>query len=138
MKFTRLLFVFVAMSIGLNAYAGMPPKPERCPSTNAIMNGDLAYAWVDNHGNYTVAQTSKYDTNDIWAFGFVSIKASSSEDALRVGKSWLKLLSGNPQPVALQEQNVWACIYNTWKGNYGLAITPLKATGIRTLHTIIV
>ena len=103
----------------------MPPRPENCPAVGNIKSAGLSYA-VPREKGYTVMQINQYGTNDNWLFGFSSVKANSSQEALSIGRQWLITLLGSPQPVAIPSQNVWACLYQTIQGSYGVTITPVN------------
>ena len=115
--------------VGLSAttYA-MPPRPETCPAVANIQAAGLSYSTIGTKG-YTVAQLNNYSTANTWVFGFTSIKANSTEDALKIGAELLSTLYGTPKPEPIVAYNLWACFYQTIQGNYGLAITPVNATG---------
>lgn len=112
--------------IGLNApsYA-MPPEPAKCPSVESIKSVGLSYASPDSDG-YMALQINKYNTNDKWLFGLTSIQASSSEEALSIGNQLLSTLFGSPIPTPISSQNIWACLYQTANGSYGVALTPIN------------
>ena len=120
-------FLVAALTmIGFNAPTfAMPPRPEQCPTVGNIKFAGLSYAVPGNDG-YTVAQFNNYATKDNWLFGFTSIKATSSQQALNIGRQWLSSLFGAPEPVAVTSQNVWACLYQTSNGDYGVALTPVN------------
>ena len=120
-------FVVAALTmIALNAptYA-MPQRPAKCPAVANIKFAGLSYATSGDEG-YTVAQFNNYSTNDKWLFGFTSIQAKSSQEALTIGRQLLGTLYGTPQPVAITSENIWGCLYETSQGYYGVALTPIS------------
>lgn len=122
----KILLSVIAVITCINSIAfAMPPKPAKCPSVSTIKSTGLAYAAPDS-GRYVVAQMSKYDTADTWIFAFVDIQAASSEEALQTGNQLLGTLSGTPLPIAVNSQNVWACLYLTTQGPYGITFTPVS------------
>ncbi len=121
----KSLLVALAL-IGVNApiYA-MPPQPAKCPSVANIKSAGLSYSSLDTDG-YVVAQFNKYSTNDTWLFGFASIQAKSSQEALSIGNQLLGTLFGSPKPTPIPSENLWACLYQTSQGSYGVALTPIN------------
>ena len=99
-------------------------KPAKCPRVINIKSEGLTYATLDTDG-YVVAQLSKYGTKDTWAFGFASIQATSSQEALSIGNQ-LGTLFGSPKPTPIPSENIWACLYQTTQGSYGVALTPVN------------
>jgi hypothetical protein len=124
--FNKKAYFAVLMFAGLNAtvYA-MPPKPTKCPGVDSIKSKEFSYVERGSDG-YTVIQNDKYDTSDSWIFGFTSIKSTSSQNALTVAYELLATLYGTPKPQPVESYNVWACLYKTTQGEYGVAITPVS------------
>ena len=119
-----LLAVLAVIGINAPIYA-MPPQPAKCPNVSNIKSGGLSYSALDTDG-YVVAQFNKYGTNDTWLFGFGSIQATSSQEALSIGNQLLKTLFGSPKPTPFPSENLWACLYQTSQGSYGVALTPVN------------
>ena len=115
----------------------MPPRPTSCPNFANIKAAGLSYAAPGKEG-YTVAQFDEYGTNDRWLFGFTYIKAKSSQSALGIGYQYLDTLFGKPEPMAITSENVWACLYKTQQGPYGIALTPVNTSAptMQALNTI--
>ena len=122
-----LLTVLAVIGINAPIYA-MPPQPAKCPNIANIKSGGLSYSTLDT-GGYVVAQFNKYGTNDTWIFGFASIQATSSQEALSIGNQLLRTLFGSPKPTPLPSENLWACLYQTSQGSYGIALTPVNMSG---------
>lgn len=133
----KISMLVALTTVGLNTVTyAMPPRPANCPSASIIKAAGLTYSIQESSGStYTVVQLNNYATKDKWLFGFASIKASSSQEALNIGNQLLATLYGAPQPVAITSENVWGCLYKTTKGDYGIALTPvdLSASLPRTL-----
>ena len=120
--FRLLCVTFLAGGFHTVLYA-IPFRPEKCPAAAQIKSEGLSYAEVGFQG-YTVAQFSDYGTNDAWLFGFTSIPAMSSQQALNVGHQRLSTLFGAPKPTIARSNNAWTCLYQTSNGFYGIAVTP--------------
>ena len=120
------LTVLALISLASATYA-MPPQPAKCPSVDSLKSSGLSYSSLGSKG-YTVAQFSNYGTNNKWLFGFTSIQATSAQNAMSIGYQLLDTLFGAPQPVPIESQNVWGCLYQTSQGAYGVALTPVNTT----------
>ncbi|KTC86057.1 MULTISPECIES: DUF4949 domain-containing protein [Legionella] len=129
MKQPIIRFSSFILAAGLfsQVFAEMPPRPDRCPSAAVIKSAGLAYAELDE-GEYTAYQFHNYGTSNIWAFGMTGIHASSTQEALAIGYQALISLNGNPAPIPVTTENVWACVYSNGAGLMSLAFTPLPVT----------
>lgn len=127
MNHKKPLLIALAL-IGMNAPThAMPSRPAKCPNVSSIKSAGLSYSSRDTDG-YVVAQFNRYNTNDTWLFGFASIKAGTSYEALNIGNQLLNTLYGSPQPQPIPSENIWACLYQTSQGTYGVALTPVNTS----------
>jgi hypothetical protein len=129
MKQVAIRFSSFVLAAGLcsQLFAEMPPRPARCPNVAIIKAAGLAYAELDE-GEYTTYQIHNYGTANIWAFGLTGIHANSNQEALSIGYQALISLNGNPTPIPITSENVWACVYSNSAGLMALAATPLPMT----------
>lgn len=114
----------------------MPPKPEKCPDVSAIKSVGVEVAERANDGTWVAGVLSNhYDTQDDWTFGMIKIRARNEDEALKKAAKGLGSLSFQHGPMAVEQYNVWACLYNTATGYPAVTINPAqglsKLVGIR-------
>ncbi|KTD38551.1 hemin binding protein [Legionella nautarum] len=137
-QFFRFSSFMLAAVFCSQIFAEMPPRPDRCPKAAVIKATGLAYAELDE-GEYTTYQIHNYGTANIWAFGLTGIHANSNQEALSIGYQALISLTGNPTPIPVTSENVWACVYSNGAGLMSLAITPLPVARLNKsfkLHSL--
>ena len=103
-----LLCTLAALSVTPITWA-QQPRPEGCPSINAIQTVGFDSAGKDND-HYSVCQTSNYDTSNKWTFVIWRVNASSQYEAYSKAIAALATLSGSPEPEYLNGHFV--CRYN--------------------------
>ena len=128
----RVFLSIILLSFTQWALAEMPPKPESCPSASALSSQPFFMAQQpEGMSGYVVMSLGKYRTNDAWAFLMGFIDADNILDALLIGNQQLPNISGTPDPVPYEEQEIWLCPYTVEGTDYqAVAITPLKAPDI--------
>jgi hypothetical protein len=135
-KFFSSALLSLALIFVQNAYADMPPKPAKCPSATSIASVGIELVEKDQNGTWAAGVLSNtYNTNDKWTFAVGPIVASNSSEARGKAIESLSSLSFNRGPIAVEQYNVWACLYRTDQGFMGVAVTP--AFGLKpALHLV--
>ena len=132
---SRSIYLFLFILLSNSLAFGLPPKPDKCPTTNSIKAAGLMSAEWDAVDNmYIAGQVNSYDTPTVnWAFA-ISIPnkaAVSVDDALIKARAVLPSLTGIPVPVAYEDK--WICMYNDLTGGFkAIAITPFSLASVRS------
>ncbi len=125
-KYLLLLLSFVFVT---SAWAGKPPKPEKCPSVDSIRQTSFIGAQKLTDGTYAAVQLGTYDTKDNWAFVVVEIPAVSPHDAISQAKGALSSLSFLNGPGFFAQNNIWVCVYKVDADLPVVALTPIPTGG---------
>ncbi len=118
---------FIATSLALLASQAlaMPPKPDKCPSVDALQNSKFEVAGVDYDGNWVAAlRQSNFDTQEAWSLVMLNLEANNEQEALVNATNQLSTLAYNQGPIASPEFESWYCIYNDAKGEKAITVTP--------------
>lgn len=110
------------------SFAKMPPKPETCPSLSALKGQAFFMAQKPQEApGFVAISLGRYQTKDNWAFLMAFIEADTMLQAIMTANQYLPNISGAPAPMPIEEQNIWACIYDVDGTPYkAVAVTPLS------------
>ena len=111
-----------------SAYANMlpmPPKPEKCPSINAIQSVGINDFKQQNTGLWAAGvHNNPYDTNEDWTFVMGDINATGIDDVRNKVTTALSTLYFQYGPTPIPQLGVWSCLYNNAAGYLSNAFTP--------------
>lgn len=122
----KLLVGLVFSSLSLffaNSVFADPPLPSNCPSSHAIRAQGVSTRVIKLDGAWIAGRRHlKYNTDNLWTFVLMDIRAASSSDAYDKATKALKSLNFQFGPVIVE--NRWVCVYNTREGYPGYTINP--------------
>lgn len=120
------------MGLSQLALAAMPPKPAHCPSAEALHTTPFFIAQKPEQApGYVAITMGKYQTNDDWGLLMGFIEAKNADEALMAANKALPGIAGTPEPMPIEQQKVWACMYEVEGTPYrAIAITPLAPAGL--------
>jgi hypothetical protein len=111
----------------------MPPKPAKCPGASSIASFGVDVVESDKDGTWVAGVLSNnYDTQNAWTFALGKISARNANEARDKAMDSLGSLSFRYGPVAVEQYNVWACLYGTAEGYMGVTITPQLSLGLKS------
>ena len=128
MKF-KVVIASLMLALSQLAFADMPPKPEHCPSAEALKSSFFFMAQKDEQGHgYVAISLGKYGTNDLWGFVMGFFEVDSMVEAVMKANEVLPTLRGNPDPMPVDQPEVktWACIYGVKGGYQAITMSPLQ------------
>lgn len=129
--------MFLAMSFIPAAWA--TEAPAACPAIELIKKGGLSGVQEDKEDKLFITyQISKYNTSSTWGFVIAvpSDQATSKGDAMNKARQALVTLSGEPEPVAMDDSNKqWYCLYQDQMDYLAVSFTPLSVSN-ETVHSI--
>lgn len=125
MKINSMVSVIAATLLSTSLAYAMPPKPAMCPDASALQGVSLDVVQRDKDGTWAGAVISnKYNTTDKWTFVIGKIPASDEGEARTKAADAMTSLKFDMGPVAVQQFNVWACLYSNAKNYPAITITP--------------
>ena len=100
-----------------------PPQPQKCPGVAAIQGIGVSRTVLQSSNLwFTGRRHQLYDTSDAWTFVLGNIVATSANDAFNKATAGLATLS-NPLGPIVGPLSKWLCVYTTYEGYTGVAIT---------------
>ena len=131
----KLISTLVLSAIAATAFA-MPPEPAGCPDPNDIKNVSVDLVQRDRDGSWAAGiMNNKFGTNDDWTFVIAKIKAANEDAAKSKAQDGMQSLSEPQGPIAVEQYNVWACLYQNDKGYPAATVNP--ALGLSPMLNIL-
>ena len=129
----RSLFLICLFTLCQSAIAGMPPKPEKCPTASDLQSAIFIFAQKpDDAPGYIAMTMGKFNTQDQWALMMAFLPADDMISALLEANKVKSNISGYSEPIPVEDQNVWACVYGVSGTSYQvISVTPLSMGGMK-------
>lgn len=118
-----VLLLAISLIFSQSVMAGLPPKPEQCPSIDRVRaEGFSEVQAMYSDTTFFVFNYSHYDLQEQWGFLLLTIKADNKTKAIQKGNLVLQSISGSPIPVLDENDEDWICVYQTLDGYFAAAI----------------
>lgn len=106
----KIIFGLTVLSISLNAQsAPIPPKPNHCPSMQAIQSLGFDLVQKDDTNSWSIWKLkAAYNTNATWDLG-IGVSAKNSSEAAAKAKLALSLVEQLDGPELSDDQSYWLC-----------------------------
>lgn len=125
----KVVIASAMLALSQLAFADMPPKPEHCPTAEALKSSFFFFAQKDEQSpGYVAISMGNYGTKDTWGFVMGFFEVGSMIEAILKANEVLPTLRGNPDPMPVDQPQVktWACMYGVKGGYQAVAMSPLQ------------